>query len=228
MNGMFNKNEWEKSKDNKERKRFILLTAITFIMLFIFSMVIAIAVNIGENMKFNEEEITVNGMEDMFFCPTILNQKETEAITKEETTKENSFAEIEPVVADEEENPENYTEDDLYYLAAAVCCEAGGENEEIQLLVANVVINRVNSSFYPDTIYDVLTEYGQYGMMWEYGIEFPDWADEGVKNQCYSVARRVLEGERFCPENVLFQAEFEQGSGIFKQFRDEYYFCYYD
>lgn len=109
-----------------------------------------------------------------------------------------------------------------------MCCEAGGENEEIQLLVANVVINRVNSSFYPDTIYDVLTEYGQYGMMWEYGIEFPDWADESVKNQCYSVARRVLEGERFCPENVLFQAEFEQGSGIFKQFGDEYYFCYYD
>lgn len=228
MNDMFNKNEQKRNKNKQERKRFILLTAITFTMLFIFSMVIAIAVNIEENMKLNEEEITANGMEDMFFRPIIMNQKETEVITKEEVTKENSFAEIEPVVVDEEEEPENYTEDDLYYLATAVCCEAGGENEEIQLLVANVVINRVNSSFYPDTIYDVLTEYGQYGMMWEYGIEFPDWADEGVKNQCYSVARRVLEGERFCPENVLFQAEFEQGSGIFKQFGDEYYFCYYD
>lgn len=64
---MFNKNEWEKSKDNKERKRFILLTTITFAMLFIFSMVIAIAVNIGENMELNEEEITANEMEDMFF-----------------------------------------------------------------------------------------------------------------------------------------------------------------
>lgn len=121
-----------------------------------------------------------------------------------------------------------YTDADLYYLAAAVCREAGGASEEIQLLVANVIINRVNSSLYPDTIYGVLTDYKQYGMMWKYGVSFPDWANQKVIDQCYSVAKRILDGERFCPENVLFQAEFEQGSGIFKQFGDEYYFCYYD
>ncbi len=119
-----------------------------------------------------------------------------------------------------------YSEEDLFYLAAAVCREAGGESEEIQLLVANVIINRVNSSVYPDTIYEVLTQRRQYGTMWRDGISFPDWATEEVKEQCYSVARRVLEGERFCPENVLFQAEFEQGSGIYKEYPG-YYFCYY-
>ena len=125
------------------------------------------------------------------------------------------------------EETKSYTDDDLFYLAAAVCREAGGESEEIQLLVANVIINRVNSSIYPDTIYEVLTEYKQYGTMWKYGVSFPDWADDKVKEQCYSVAKRILEGERFCPENVLFQAEFKQGSGVYKQFGDDYYFCYY-
>ena len=120
----------------------------------------------------------------------------------------------------------NYTDDDLFYLAAAVCREAGGESEEIQLLVANVVINRVNSSIYPDTIYGVLTDYRQYGMMWKYGVSFPSWADQDTIDHCYDVARRILEGERVCPDNVLFQAEFEQGSGIYKQF-DGFYFCYY-
>lgn len=120
-----------------------------------------------------------------------------------------------------------YTDADLYYLAAAVCREAGGASEEIQLLVANVIINRVNSYLYPDTIYGVLTDYKQYGMMWKYGVSFPDWANQKVIDQCYAVAKRILDGERFCPENVLFQAEFKQGSGIFKQFGDEYYFCYY-
>lgn len=119
-----------------------------------------------------------------------------------------------------------YSEEDLFYLAVAICREAGGESEEIQLLVANVIINRVNSSVYPDTIYEVLTQKRQYGTMWRDGISFPDWAAEEVQEQCYSVARRILEGERFCPENVLFQAEFEQGSGIYKEYPG-YYFCYY-
>lgn len=120
-----------------------------------------------------------------------------------------------------------YSEDDLFYLAAAVCREAGGESEEIQLLVANVIINRVNSSVYPDTIYEVLTQKRQYGTMWRDGISFPDWATDDVKNQCYSVARRILDGERFCPENVLYQAEFKQGSGVYKEYPG-YYFCYYE
>lgn len=142
----------------------------------------------------------------------------TEAIT--ETTEPVT----EPVIPTEPKK--NYTDDDLFYLAAAVCREAGGESEEIQLLVANVVINRVNSSIYPDTIYGVLTDYRQYGMMWKYGVSFPSWADQDTIDHCYDVARRILEGERVCPDNVLFQAEFEQGSGIYKQF-DGFYFCYY-
>lgn len=149
----------------------------------------------------------------------------TEALTEttdvaDESTEETTGS----VVSTEPEK--TYTDDDLFYLAAAVCREAGGESEEIQLLVANVVINRVNSSIYPDTIYGVLTDYRQYGMMWKYGVHFPSWADQETINHCYDVARRILEGERVCPDNVLFQAEFEQGSGIYKQF-DGFYFCYY-
>ena len=149
----------------------------------------------------------------------------TEALTETTDVADESTEETtEPVVSTEPEK--TYTDDDLFYLAAAVCREAGGESEEIQLLVANVVINRVNSSIYPDTIYGVLTDYRQYGMMWKYGVSFPSWADQDTIDHCYDVARRILEGERVCPDNVLFQAEFEQGSGIYKQF-DGFYFCYY-
>lgn len=149
----------------------------------------------------------------------------TEALTETTDVADESTEETtEPVVSTEPEK--TYTDDDLFYLAAAVCREAGGESEEIQLLVANVVINRVNSSIYPDTIYGVLTDYRQYGMMWKYGVSFPSWADQETIDHCYDVARRILEGERVCPDNVLFQAEFEQGSGIYKQF-DGFYFCYY-
>ena len=50
--------------------------------------------------------------------------------------------------------------------------------------------------------------------------------NEEAVNDCYEIARRILEGERVCPENVLFQAEFIQGSGIYKEY-DGYYFCLY-
>lgn len=149
-------------------------------------------------------------------------EPETELTT--EALTETTEPVTEPVIPTEPKK--NYTDDDLFYLAAAVCREAGGESEEIQLLVANVVINRVNSSIYPDTIYGVLTDYRQYGMMWKYGVSFPSWADQDTIDNCYDVARRILEGERVCPDNVLFQAEFEQGSGVYKQF-DGFYFCYY-
>ena len=146
--------------------------------------------------------------------PAEVKKAETKDVTTEPVTTETT-----------ELSKSSYTEDDLFYLAAAVCREAGGSSEEIQLLVANVVINRVNSSRYPNTIYGVLTQRMQYGTMWKYGISFPKWADQKVKDQCYSVARRILEGERVCPANVVFQAEFKQGSGVYKEF-DGFYFCY--
>lgn len=234
----------EERRRNKQRQ-FIAMTSIVFIILFIFSMCITvIAASIGA-VDASNGEIQQNTSTPDSGKPGIVHlstydeaetQKETTENTTdatESTTENTTEAETEatePVTEETTEPTEevkSYTEDDLFYLAAAVCREAGGESEEIQLLVANVIINRVNSSLYPDTIYEVLTQYKQYGTMWKYGVSFPDWADEKVKEQCYSVAQRILEGERFCPENVLFQAEFEQGSGIFKQFGDDYYFCYY-
>lgn len=120
----------------------------------------------------------------------------------------------------------SYTKDDLFYLAAAVCQEAGGESEEMQLLVANVIINRVNSPLYPNTIYKVLTQPGQYGTMCRDGVSFPSWATKETKERCYNVANRILNGERYCPKSVLYQAEFKQGSGVYKEI-DGMYFCYY-
>lgn len=155
--------------------------------------------------------------------------QKTEAITESTSAKREKEIKVSNTTPTTTGNTQlsntSYTEDDLFYLASAVCREAGGSSEEIQLLVANVIINRVNSSRYPDTIYGVLTQRMQYGTMWKYGISFPKWANQAIKDQCYSVARRILEGERVCPENVLYQAEFKQGSGVYKQF-DGFYFCY--
>lgn len=236
----------KEERRKQKQRQFITMVSIVFVILFIFSMCITvIAASIGaidaSNKKIQQNTSTPdNGKPGIVHLSTYdeaetentteTSKETTELETMEKPTEEMQPETTEPAieeVTEPSEGTKNYTDDDLYYLAAAVCREAGGESEEIQLLVANVIINRVNSSIYPDTIYEVLTEYKQYGTMWKYGVSFPNWADEKVKEQCYSVAKRILEGERLCPENVLFQAEFKQGSGVFKQFGDDYYFCYY-
>lgn len=175
----------------------------------------------AKNDEAHNESTSVNG--NTVAPETVPAKTEKPAEVKK---AENNDVTTEPVTTvTAETSKSSYTEDDLFYLAAAVCREAGGSSEEIQLLVANVVINRVNSSLFPNTVYGVLTQRMQYGTMWKYGISFPSWADQNVKAQCYSVAQRVLNGERFCPDNVVFQAEFKQGSGVYKEI-DGFYFCY--
>lgn len=53
-------------------------------------------------------------------------------------------------------------EDTLMLLAALIQCEAGGESYEGQVAVGAVVMNRVRSSAYPDTIYGVIYASGQF------------------------------------------------------------------
>ena len=50
----------------------------------------------------------------------------------------------------------NYNKDDLYWLSRIISAESRGEPLEGQIAVGNVVLNRVRSSSYPNTIYGVI------------------------------------------------------------------------
>ena len=135
-------------------------------------------------------------------------------------TTEPTALETEP----EYESPD-YTDEDLYVLACIIAQEDGGGSEYSKLLIGNVVRNRVESDLFPDTYYGVATQDYQYGMMWSTGVNWPDWVDDDIKADCYAIAERILNGETVCPANVVFQAEFEQGSGVFCK-EGVHYFCY--
>lgn len=49
-----------------------------------------------------------------------------------------------------------YNEDDLYWLSRIIYAEAGGECFDGMIAVGNVVLNRVESKDFPDTVYDVV------------------------------------------------------------------------
>lgn len=133
----------------------------------------------------------------------------------------NPISQQQAVQISAESRQPTYSEEDLTVLSHVICGEAGSEwiTDEEQLLVGNVVMNRVKSPLFPNTIKDVVFQPGQYACTWD-GNYYRTPDARTVEN-----AKRLLNGERFCPENVLYQSNSPQGSGIYKQI-NQTCFCY--
>lgn len=124
-----------------------------------------------------------------------------------------------------------YTEDELFCMAAVIYNEAGGDGctDEHREYVGYVVLNRCNDPRFPASIRRVLQQSGQYSM--ENGVHFSSRSkapgEAHAVKRAYEVARRVLENRNNIPipSNVLFQAQFKQGIGVYKQIGNTY-FCY--
>ena len=59
-----------------------------------------------------------------------------------------------------------FTEDELYWMARIIHAEAQGESFEGKVAVGNVILNRVASELYPDTIYGVIFD-RKHGVQYE-------------------------------------------------------------
>ena len=114
-----------------------------------------------------------------------------------------------------------YTVEDLDILARVINGEAGAAYvaDETRYYVGSVVLNRVKSPYYPDNIHDVVFQYYQYSCTWEGGRYY-----EEPPEYCYVIARDLLENGSKLPDNVLLQANFVQGDGIYA-YMDTIYFC---
>ena len=124
-----------------------------------------------------------------------------------------------------------YTDKELEILALIVYQEAGGDkvSDDTRRLVAQVFLNRVNDSRFPDSFYEVATAERQYGRLYWTGIVWPEraisQAEAHAVERAYKISQEVLESdEPVCPEGVIFQAEFVQGDIYAEQ--DGMYFCF--
>jgi len=121
----------------------------------------------------------------------------------------------------------SYTFEDLMLLSKIIYAEAGSEwlSDEWKMCVGEVVLNRVASPEFPDTIKEVLEQPGQY-----YGANSRYFNNILPSERCVRSALRLLNGERLLEPSVVFQANFTQGGGTHKACYDKYlgwtYFCY--
>lgn len=127
-----------------------------------------------------------------------------------------------------------YTDKEYALLAKVVMREQGANisDDDAQASVAAVVLNRVanggiNGTLDNPTILDILQEPGQYGKGYSWNIDTSNITDKVWEN-----TRRALEHEFELPANVMYQALFKQGSGVYAKYWNPApynswtYFCY--
>lgn len=174
----------------------------------------------------NTTEITTEKIEEI--KEETKTTEAPEEKTTEQTTEAPTAAEEKKLAQVDDADAMDYTEDELFMLAVIIGQETAGDNEEIALAVGNVVLNRIADKRFPNNMYDVLTAPLQYGR--ESGnFYFNSYVTEEGRALCYRVARRLLNGERVLPANVVWQAGFPQGVGTYAYYDTEPYglwLCY--
>ena len=123
-------------------------------------------------------------------------------------------ATVETKVAETEVETESeclYSENDLYLLSHLICGEVEGCDRKMKTYVGSVVLNRVADSRFPDNLYDVIYQNNplQYTCTVDGNIE------KTPSEETIEVAKYLLENGSQLPPNVIFQAEFKQGTGVY-------------
>ncbi|WP_353095502.1 cell wall hydrolase [Tissierella praeacuta] len=93
-----------------------------------------------------DNKLTIDGIAGKQTQAT-LNSKTTAAATKTATVSRGTSS------------SKAYNQDDLYWLARIIEAEASGESYKGKVAVGSVILNRVNSKEFPNTVYGVIFEY---------------------------------------------------------------------
>lgn len=111
----------------------------------------------------------------------------------------------------------------LDLLTRVVWFEAGSSwiSDRQQQLVAAVVCNRVADSRFPSTLSGVVYQTGQYSCSGRlYSI-----SASSIPARVRANAKTAAYGQVECPANVVFQAGFRQGKGVYERGYNTF-FCY--
>jgi spore germination cell wall hydrolase CwlJ-like protein len=172
-------------------------------------------------IKISDENI--NGYVKKEFADVLVDFKE--AVSKEEEQKLKQLAAEEKAKKETEvvyANGVSYTKDDLRLLTCLIHAEAGSQSYEGKLAVANIVLNRVKSSKYPDSIKAVIYSPGQFSVASSGSLQkqLDRYGSFNSKSQLLSVkaAKDALEGANNIGSRLYFHS---YGAAVRKGYDDK-------
>ena len=106
-----------------------------------------------------------------------------------------------------------FDDGDRYLLANLIYCEAGGEPYDGKVAVGAVVINRMLSSRFPDTVVGVIYQSGQFSPVASGRLQLALAANKATES-CYRAADEAMSGVTNVGNCVFFRTPIEGLTGI--------------
>lgn len=126
-------------------------------------------------------------------------------------------------VVKERHEPNPYLEEDLEVLAHLIYAEAG-DNTDLAWAVGSVVLNRVESDLYPDTVYEVIHQ----GNGSQYSPVKHNFMENEPTYETYYITTILLEQGSILPEDILGQSGYEifkrHGKELYKRIGNDYFY----
>lgn len=184
---------------------------------------IPVYININNNTSNNtkEESDTVNKTDEVQVVEKedeVVKDKVTE--TNKETTTKSNNVKVETTKKEDTVNKTNtsknnkvesnktttnkkisYTKNEAYELAKIIMCEAEGEPQKCKEYVGQVVLNRVKSDRFPNTIHGVIFQKNQFTP-----TSNGRWNKKEPNQDCWDAAYKVLNASEPLTDALFFEA----------------------
>lgn len=169
--------------------------------------------NTASNVASYSNQITQTKAEIEAYEAQLKQQESDLAALMEQYQKELELSRLARQSAWRDISEVTFDENDRYMLANLIYCEAGGEPYDGKLAVGAVVINRVLSSRYPDTVVGVIYQNKQFSPVasgrYAYAI-----ANDQATASCYQAADEAMKGITNVGECLYFRTPIEGLTGI--------------
>ncbi len=151
------------------------------------------AVNTENASNENSTQVTDSDKKETETVASVTKPKKTTAKSKKKSSSKKKT---------KKSSKKKYTSSELRLMASIINCEAGGESYQGKLAVGIVVMNRVSSRAFPNSIRGVVYQKGQFSPVRNGSLKKrlsqydSKRTGSGQWKSCISAAKKVLNGER--------------------------------
>lgn len=167
----------------------------------------------SNNIANYSDQISDAEAEALAYEQKIKEQEEDIEYLKKKLAEEIAMSQLAANSARRDISEVTFADGDRYLLANLIYCEAGGEPYEGQLAVGAVVINRVLSSVYPDTVVGVIYQNKQFSPVASGRLALA-LAEGKATASCYQAADAAMSGVTNVGNCVYFRTPVEGLTGI--------------
>lgn len=161
----------------------------------------------------NEHEISQTEAEMLEYERELQEQKNDLARLQEELEEERRLSRLAAQSAWRDISEISFAEGDRYLLANLIYCEAGNQPYEGQVAVGAVVMNRVMSSVFPDTVVGVIYQNRQFSPVASGRLALA-LAEGHATSACYQAADAAMSGTTTVGNCLFFRTPIEGLTGL--------------